>query len=440
MSPPNTPLRTGLHVIIKPIGPVCNLRCAYCFYLEKEGLYPKEESWRMTDETLRAFVRQYFEAQPPQVRMVDFAFQGGEPTLMGLDFFRRVVELQTEFAPKGVGVRNALQTNGILLDGAWCEFLREHRFLVGLSLDGPAPLHDAYRLDASGGGTHARVAAALDRMKEHGVESNVLTCVHRKNATAGSVVYRHLRGLGAKFLQFIPIVEPLGPGFRQPAAVSVSERSVRPEEFGRFLIRVFDEWIRRDVGEVFVRDFDEALAGWCGEPGSLCAYQEHCGNALALEHNGDVYACDHFVTEEHKRGNLHETPLLELARSERQVRFGRDKADLLPETCLECEYWRLCRGGCPKDRIVETSLSGRRLNYLCPGFKLFFSETAPLMRRMAEEVRQGRPPRNVMRYLRGERTAAVEARPVGRNDPCPCGSGKKYKQCCLKRPPRERFQ
>jgi uncharacterized protein len=284
----------GLHVIAKPIGPICNLRCDYCFYLEKESLYGKGESWRMSDETLEAYVRQYIEAQPEVVQEVDFAFQGGEPTLLGIDFFRRVVELQKKHAPAGMRIRNSLQTNGVLLDDQWCDFLRANDFLVGLSIDGPINLHDKYRRDKQGRGTFDRVCQAMRRLFRHGVEFNALTCVSRSNADHPVRVYRFLRDAGIQFIQFIPIVERLedaaaaggrvglsnralldkpavAPESRKAARPEelVGPRSVRPEQFGRFLVEVFDEWVHRDVGQVFVRDFDQALAGWAGAGPSL---------------------------------------------------------------------------------------------------------------------------------------------------------------------------
>ncbi len=435
---------TGLHVIAKPIGPICNLRCAYCFYLEKESLYPEGESWRMSDETLEAYVRQYVEAQPEAVREIDFAFQGGEPTLMGLDFFRRVVALQKKHCPDGKRIHNSLQTNGVLLDDAWCEFLREHDFLVGLSIDGPANLHDRYRRDKQGRGTFERVTGAMRRLFRHGVDFNVLCCVNRTNGDHPERVYRFFRDSGVEFLQFIPIVERVGPS---PSATPpddadaeklVSERSVLPAQFGRFLIGVFDEWVRNDVGRVFVRDFDQALAAWMGVGASLCIYAEECGRATAIEHNGDLYRCDHFVDPEHKLGNIHEAPIRELANSPRQERFGRDKREKLPACCRECDVLFACNGACPKDRFLRAPGGEPGLNYLCEGYRAFFRHVAPSMQFMAEEVRAGRPAGGIMRRLRAQRERARQAAEAGghaprRNDVCPCGSGKKYKHCCMRR-------
>ena len=436
----------GLHVLAKPTGPICNLACKYCFYLEKESLYPRGEAWKMSDETLCTYVRQYFEAQPPGVDEIDFAFQGGEPTLMGLDFFRRVIELQKEYAPQGTSIRNSLQTNGIKLDDEWCGFLKENNYLVGLSIDGPADLHDRYRVDRKGEGTHARVMRAMDLMQKYGVEFNALVCLNRHNANHPQRVYRFFCDRGVDFLQFIPIVEPrpgiaswgTPPPVDTPPEDLVSERSVLPEQFGRFLVSVFEEWVHKDVGRIFVRDFDQALASWSGRGASLCVYAETCGRATAIEHNGDLYSCDHYVYPEFKLGNIHQAPLEEIANSERQERFGRDKRDKLPEYCKRCSVRFACNGGCPKDRILHTPDGQFGLNFLCAGLKLFFEHIDPCVRFMADELKAGRPAAGIMRRLRAEeqrvrQEAQAAGRPLKRNDPCPCGSGKKYKNCCMRR-------
>jgi uncharacterized protein len=430
-------------VIAKPIGPVCNLRCAYCFYLEKESLYPQGESWKMSDETLEAYVRQYIEAQPPEIDQIDFAFQGGEPTLMGLDFFERVVELQAKYSPPGRRVQNSLQTNGVLLDDRWCEFLARHNFLVGLSIDGPADLHNKYRVDRQGRGTFDRVTAAMERLKRHGVEFNVLACVNRHNGGRPLRVYRFFRDSGVRFVQFIPIVERLPAAKTHqhsgdvPPESLVSERSVLPDQFGRFLIGVFDEWVRGDVGEIFVRDFDQCLAAWVGAGASLCIYAPECGRATAIEHNGDLYRCDHFVTPEDRLGNIHQAPIVELANSPGQLQFGRDKSERLPGYCRRCQFRFICNGACPKDRFLRTPDGEPGLCYLCRGYKLFFAHVDPYMKAMAAELKAGRSAAGVMHRLRAEqqrvREAASTGAPVRRNAPCPCGSGKKFKQCCMRR-------
>ncbi len=445
----------GVHVMTKPIGPICNLDCEYCYYLHKEDLYPRGERWRMADDTLREYVRQYIAAQPASASEITFAWQGGEPTLLGLEFFQRAVRYQQEFAPARTRIVNTLQTNGVLLDDAWCQFFREHHFLIGLSIDGPAELHDRYRYDKQGEGTFAAVLAALKLLQQHEVDYNVLVVVNRVNGDHGRKVYTYLRDNGVQFLQFIPIVERRGVGVHAEAESQtvedtgnpwqdrVSSRSVAPEQFGDFLIAVFDEWVRRDVGRVFVQIFDQALAAWSGHEPSLCVFRRQCGGALAMEHNGDLFSCDHFVEPEFRLGNIHELPILDLAASDAQREFGEAKETTLPQYCRECEVRFMCNGECPKNRFIETPTGEEGLNYLCAGYRKFFNHIGPVMERMAEELRHGRSPAGVMHELRSESTSKRElpqrsprrapVASVGRNEPCPCGSGRKYKKCCLAR-------
>jgi uncharacterized protein len=417
----------AFHVMLKPRGPVCNLGCSYCYYLSKEQLYP-DGHFRMTDEVLETFTRQYIEAQ--RVPEVTFGWQGGEPTLVGLDFFRLAVKLQQKVRRPGMVVRNALQTNGTLLNDEWCRFFREHGFLVGLSLDGPRELHDVYRVDKRGQPTFYRVMAGLALLKKHGVEFNVLTTVHAANAGHPLDVYRFLRDeVGARFIQFIPIVQRDNEtGFQE--GERVTERSVTGRQYGDFLIAVFDEWVRRDVGRVFVQIFDVALATWVGQRPGLCVFEETCGTALVLEHNGDLYACDHFVEPRCRLGNVLETPLVELVGSEQQRRFGVAKRDALPRACRECAVRFVCHGGCPKNRMLRTPDGEPGLNYLCEGYKAFFAHVDRPMRMMRAELRAGRPPANVMLALAQEE-AELQRRfaHARRNDPCPCGSGLKFKHC-----------
>jgi uncharacterized protein len=414
----------AFHVMLKPRGPVCNLDCAYCYYLSKKDLYPGAD-FRMTDGVLETFTRQYIEAQ--RVSEVTFGWQGGEPLLMGLDFFRQAVALQEKHCKPGMRVVNALQTNGTLLDDDWCRFLHEHDFLVGLSLDGPREVHDAYRVDKGGNPSFDRAMAGLALLKQHGVEFNILTTVHAANAEHPLEVYRFLRDeVGARFIQFIPIVQREGEG--------VSSRSVGAEQYGQFLTGVFDEWVRRDVGRVFVQIFDVALAAWVGERPGLCVFDETCGNALVLEHNGDLYACDHFVEPQHRLGNVLESPLVDLVGLEQQRRFGLNKRDALPEVCRMCQVRFVCHGGCPKNRL-------QGVNHLCAGYKAFFHHIDGAMRFMASELEAGRPPANIMYHLAREEAelerSFAQAR---RNDPCPCGSGRKFKHCHGKRVGNRVFQ
>ena len=394
----------AVHLMAKPTGAVCNLDCTYCFFLSKEALYPGSR-FRMADDVLEEYIRQTIEthAEPHVV----LTWQGGEPTLMGLDFFRRAVELVERFRPAGTTVEHAIQTNGTLLDAEWCAFFREHGFLVGLSMDGPPELHDAYRVDKGGKPTHARVLAAARLMAAEGVEFNVLTTVHAANAGRPLDVYRYLRDVvGARYLQLIPIVERATPegiddanaGWgtgtrRRPLYVLdgglVTERSVTADAWGRFLTAVFDEWVRRDVGTVFVQMFDAALASWLGLPSSLCIVAETCGTALALEHTGDVYSCDHFVEPRFRLGNLRERHLLDMVASPEQLAFGQAKRDTLPDECLRCPVRFACNGECPRNRFISTPDGEPGLNYLCAGYKSFFTHIDGPMRLMAQRVRAG---------------------------------------------------
>lgn len=383
--------RPSFHTLAKPTGAICNLDCSYCFYLSRERLYP-DSRFRMSDEVMEAYVRQTLEAHAG--REATLTWQGGEPTLMGLDFFRRMVATAERLRPSRTVVRHAIQTNGILLDDEWCAFLKEQGFLVGLSIDGPQAVHDAYRVDRGGQGTHARVVRALRRLQEHGLERNLLCTVHAGNQDLGAEVYRYFRDdLGERFLQFIPVVE------RRDA--DVSERSVTPEGWGRFLIAMFEEWVRRDVGQVFVQHFDEALAAWAGVPSGLCLFRETCGDAVAVEHTGDVYSCDHFVDTGHRLGNLLETPLPDLVASPAQRAFGRAKRDTLPRQCVECPVRFACHGECPKNRFRLSRDGEPGLNYLCEGYYSFFRHVDPVMRQMALLLSQRRSPALVMQRQAG---------------------------------------
>jgi uncharacterized protein len=398
------------HIMTKPIGPICNLDCTYCFYLEKEKLYPGTKpgtkSWVMSGEVLQRYVREYVAAQPQDE--VHFAWQGGEPTLLGVDFFRTVVELQQRYA-NGKTIHNALQTNGVLLDDEWGEFLAEHEFLVGVSIDGPRELHDCYRVDKGQAPTFDRVMRGIAMLKEHKVEFNTLTVVHRRNSEHPLEVYRFLKEIGTGFIQFIPIVERkaadadgnglvlIKPSFE--SAAEVTEWSVEPEAYGRFLSRIFDEWVKKDVGRTFVQLFDVALESWMGMEASLCVFRKTCGSALAMEHTGDLYSCDHFVYPENKLGNIMETALEKLVDSPEQHAFGEAKLNSLPKMCRTCEVRFACNGECPKHRFLTTPDGETGLNYLCAGYKHFFKHVDPYMQFMAGELRAGRPPANIMRFL-----------------------------------------
>ena len=394
-----------LHVMVKPTGALCNLDCAYCYYLSKEQLLGKPEQWRISDTVLETFIRQYFEGQ--NYKEVVFSWQGGEPTLLGLDFFKKVVALEKKYCPPHVRCENDLQTNGTLLDNAWCEFLHDENFLVGLSIDGPKTLHDAYRKDKAGDGSFDRVFRAAGLLRKHKVNFATLSCVNRVTAKHPLEVYRFLRDkVGSKRIQFIPIVEPVG--FRQVAPRQwdtqimpelgslrarpgtegsvVEEWSVDPDDWGDFLCRVFDEWYQKDLGKIYVNYFDAAVETWMGHASPLCTQSPMCGKGLALEYDGSIYACDHYVYPEYRVGNLQERPLSAMAYSAEQEKFGKMKEGLLPQHCRDCEYQFTCFGECPKNRFIKTPDGELGLNYLCSGWKKFFSHIDQPIQRIVRSM------------------------------------------------------
>jgi uncharacterized protein len=385
------PKLPAFHLMAKPCGPQCNLACGYCFYLPKKALYPKS-GFRMPDTILEAYVQQTIEGH--LVPEVTFAWQGGEPTLLGLTFFKKVLELQKKYCRPGMVIRNTLQTNGILLDQTWCRFLRQNNFLVGISIDGPGELHDTLRKDNSGKGTFDRVMKGLSLLKKHGVEYNILCTVNSANGDHPLEVYRFFRDeIGARFIQFIPVVA------RDEKTGEVSSGSVMPAQYGRFLNGVFDEWVRHDVAHVYVQHFDTALANWYGEPHGICVFSPTCGQAMVIEHNGDIYSCDHFVDRDHLLGNIMTNSVAELVNSPRQRQFGRDKKDGLPGFCRKCRFLFACHGECPKNRFIRTPDDQPGLNYLCEGYQLFFSHISEPMKFMVQELRAGRAPANVMKEI-----------------------------------------
>jgi uncharacterized protein len=417
----------AFHVMAKPTGSDCNLNCEYCFFLKKEGLYPGSD-FRMSDEVQEAYIRQLFEAH--HVPQVTVAWQGGEPTLMGLDFFRRYIQLQKKYARPGTRIENTFQTNGILLNDEWCSFFNENNFLIGLSLDGPKELHDFYRKDKVGNGTFDRVMRAARLLQKHKVEFNVLCTVNSQNADHPLDVYRFFRDqLDTHYIQFIPIVERDNEsGFQE--GNKVTDRSVRPQQWGRFLIEIFDEWVKLDVGKTFVLNFDGALAGWLGVAGTVCIFGPTCGLGMALEHNGDLYSCDHFVEPKYLLGNIMNKSMAEIAASEKQRKFGQDKRDTLPQYCRNCEFIHICNGECPKNRLIKTPDGQEGLNYLCEGFKAFFKHADVPMRIMAELIRSGKLAEEVMKIMETQEKGneRVPLKP-GRNESCFCGSGLKFKKC-----------
>jgi len=426
----------AFHLLAKPTGAVCNLDCSYCFFLSKEMLYPGSR-FRMADELLEEYLRQLIEAHK-QVPEVTIAWQGGEPTMMGLEFFHRSVELAEQYLKPGQQASYTIQTNGTLLDEEWAAFFKENGFLVGISIDGSREMHDAYRVNKGGRGSFDQVMRGLEFLREAEVEWNALTTVHARNGDHGREVYRFLRDeCQARFIQFIPIIERVAeatdgevpwsswrdrPLYEQKGEL-VTNRSIGAEQYGRFLIEVFEEWVRHDVGKVYVQLFDVTLANWVGEPPGLCVHSETCGLALALEHTGDLYSCDHFVEPRYKLGNIKEHRMLDMVASQQQRQFGLDKRDTLPQFCLDCDVRFACHGGCPKDRFTRAPDGEAGLNYLCPSFKAFFHHVEVPMRFMAERLQVGEAPADIVQFY------AAEDAKRGRNAPCTCESGRKWKHC-----------
>jgi len=396
------------NIMTKPIGPRCNIDCEYCYYLEKEKLFPGEKKFRMSDDVLESYVRQHIEtsleAGMPEVH---FAWQGGEPTMLGLEYFRKVIALQAQYAPVGVKVSNGIQTNGILLDDSWGAFLRDNEFLVGISIDGPEKVHDRYRIDRAGRPTFAAVMRGLEVLQRHAVAHNALTTVHRANGGKGREVYRFLKGLGIEYMQFIPIAERAGadglagaPQVDMDPGNSVTEWSVSPRAYGKFLCDVFDIWFKSDIGEVFVQHFDNQLAMWMGHPSPICVFAETCGAGLALEHDGSLFSCDHYVYPEYRLGQITETPLREMLWTDRQLQFGQDKFDTLTRQCRACNFRFACNGGCPKHRFAKARDGEAGHNYFCESYTMFFRHTGDRLRDMARLVAAGRPASEASRTKR----------------------------------------
>jgi len=403
----------GIHIVAKPIGPLCNLNCEYCFYLEKQALFGTREKYRMSDEVLSAFITNYIVNQPTPV--VEFVWQGGEPTLLGIEFFKRVVDLQKPFA-RQKAIRNSLQTNGTLLNDEWCDFLKRHNVMVGISLDGPKEIHDRYRRDHQGNGTFDLVIRGLGLLQKHKVEFNVLACVARETAKHPLDVYCFFREQGVEFIQFTPIVErlpdaaskQLGLRLAAPASLvkeelqtEVTPWTVIPEDYGDFLIAIYEEWVRHDVGKVFVMNFEWALNAWIGNPSPVCIHAEQCGKSVVVEHNGDVYACDHCVYPQHKLGNISTDNLLEMVEKPARSGFGITKETALPRWCKECEVLASCRGGCPKHRFAKTYYDEPGLHYLCAGYKKFFLHIRKYLRAMTTLLENGLPASYVMNAVKG---------------------------------------
>jgi uncharacterized protein len=395
-------------VFAKPIGPLCNLNCRYCYYLNKQPLHANAASLRMPDSLLDAYIRQHIEASPGQT--ISFSWHGGEPTILGLDYFRRIVSLQHKNLPRNKRIFNGIQTNGILLDEEWCRFLSTEGFSVGLSLDGPQPLHDCYRVARGGEPTHTQTVRAFQQLKRNGITCDILCAVHDQNVRHPLSVYRYFKEIGGRYIVFLPIVERA-----RDSESELAPWTVPADAFGEFLCSIFDEWIREDIGRISVQIFEEAARPLQGRDHSLCIFRKTCGDVPVVECNGDFYPCDHFVNEAHYLGNILETPFLQLLESPAQREFGNAKRNSLPRYCLQCDVLDMCHGECPKNRFLTPPEHEPGLNYLCRGYKRFFTHCRPYFLKIIELAR----------------TREEKEIKAGRNDPCPCGSGLKFKKCCL---------
>ena len=400
-------MRKSFNLMAKPTSYQCNLSCDYCFYLEKEKLLKKhspttrpDKITAMNDGVLRTYIKQFITSQDRAV--IDFVWQGGEPTTAGLDFFAKVVHYQSKFS-EGKQINNSLQTNGVLLNDKWCSFFKEHQFLVGVSIDGPEQIHDRYRVSQGGKPTFTKVIKGIENLKNHGIEFNTLTVVNNVNGEQPLAVYQFLKDIGSTFQQFIPIVEQTQINTTNPMLIfpaDHSEKALMPfsvngSVYGDFMISIFDEWVRKDVGKVYVQLFENALASWAGMPSGLCIFQEQCGDCMVVERNGDIYSCDHYVYPEYRLGNLLDTKLNKIVKSKQQQKFAQDKANV-GTTCKQCPWLPACNGGCPKHRI-HPNADGTRQNHLCEGYQKIFNHINPYMRFMADQLSKHLSPTNVMR-------------------------------------------
>ena len=398
------PFAKPLYVMLKPAGAHCNLACKYCYYLEKNKLYPTAQRHLMSDEMLEQFTREYIEAQT--MNQVLFTWHGGEPLLRSIDFYRKALSLQQKYAG-GRRIDNVIQTNGTLLTDEWCEFFAQNHWLVGISIDGPQPDHDHYRLTAAGKPSWKKVMQGIKLLKKHGIEWNAMAVVNAYNANHPLEFYRFFKENGCQFLQFTPIVERLTrhedgrtlASLADKDEISLSEASVTPEQWGYFLCAIFDEWVRKDVGKIFVEIFDCTLANWMGISPGICAYSKECGHAGVMEHNGDVYSCDHFVFPEYKLGNIRDHSLIDMLYGEQQQEFSRLKHSSLPRQCKECDMEFACHGECPKNRFMKDKYGDSGLNYLCPGYYHYYQHVAPYMDYMKQELMSQRPPSNIMKVV-----------------------------------------
>jgi uncharacterized protein len=408
-------------IFAKPIGSLCNLRCVYCYYLKKHGLYPGENSFRMPEDILEEYIHQHIQTCPDPV--ISFSWHGGEPTLLGLDYFHKIVELQRKHQPSDRRISNGIQTNGTLISEDWCRFLAAEGFAVGISLDGPREMHDAHRVNKGGKSTHSQAMRGYELLREHGIPCDVLCVVHSQNVHHPLEVYRFFKQIKATSIGFLPLVEARADGDG-----AVSSLTVPSEAFGAFLCSIFDEWMSQDIGQVRIQMFEEAAETAVGQGHTRCVFKKTCGDVPVIEHNGDFFACDHFVDEEHLIGNIRKTRLIDLLEAPRQRAFGKAKWETLPHYCLDCEVLPLCNGGCPKDRILCTPDGEAGLNYLCGGYKRFFTHCRSFLAELSALQHGQITPKPAPSHS----TTRTQPRPrIGRNDPCPCGSGRKYKKCCM---------
>jgi uncharacterized protein len=410
-------------IFAKPAGAACNLNCRYCYYLKADRIYPDGASFRMSEEILERYVREHIEtAAGEEIR---FSWHGGEPMLLGLDFFRKALELQNKYRPAGARIINGIQTNGMFLDEEWCRFIAAERFAIGLSMDGPREMHDRYRHTKAGEPTFRQVMNAFKLMKRHRIPFDILCTVNDYNVQFPIRVYRFFKEIGASYIGFLPVVE------RCPeSANGVTSQSVPAQAYGDFLCAIFDEWVRQDIGRIRIQIFEEAARPVQGLDHSLCIFRETCGDVPVIEHNGDFFTCDHFVDEDHRMGNIRDVSLSELLDGPGQRAFGAAKRDRLPKPCLSCDVRPMCNGGCLKDRFLRTPDGEEGLNYLCSGLKKFFRHSLPYLTRISAMERMGSPAQEPATEM-AQATLARSYPAAGRNDACPCGSGKKYKKCCL---------
>lgn len=409
-------------VFAKPAGSACNLSCHYCYYLNKKQLYPNGESLHMPEDILEQYIVQHIDAFPGEV--IHFSWHGGEPTVLGLDYFQKIVALQRKHRPPDRRITNGIQTNGTLLDDRWCRFLAAEGFAVGISLDGPQAMHDRYRVTKSQHPTHMQAMRGYKLLQKHRIPNDILCVVNSHNVEYPSQVYRFFRQIGARYIGFLPLVE------LQPEAQNgLSRRTVPAEAFGSFLCTIFDEWMSRDIGRIKVQIIEEATRTAFGQEHSLCIFRRTCGDVPVIEHNGDFFSCDHFVDPQHHLGNIRQSPLVALLESPEQKAFGQAKLDTLPRYCRQCTVLDMCSGGCPKNRILETPDGEYGLNCLCAGYKRFFTHCRPFVEQLAALWQRQARDREPLSTPAGKKGTLK----MGRNDPCPCGSGRKYKKCCMNR-------